>query len=106
MLEVWEKIYDLTTISFILFFLFFLSRIQQLTQLYEETRSKLEGKEVELRLELEARRNREMQIKELEDTLTKETDRAQDLKVSRASFLGLYFFTKGYSKIALYSIEA
>jgi len=53
--------------------------------MFEETKSKLDGKEVELRLELEARRNREMQIKELEDTLAKETDRAQDLKVKRAA---------------------
>ena len=65
--------------------MFLLSRIQQLTQLFEETKSNLDGKEVELRLELEARRNREMQIKELEDTLAKETDRAQDLKVKIAS---------------------
>jgi hypothetical protein len=50
--------------------------------LFEETKSKLNSKEVELQLEMEARRNREMQIKELEDTLAKETDRAQDLKVS------------------------
>jgi hypothetical protein len=54
--------------------------------LYEETKSKLNGKEVELQLEVEARRNREMQIKELEDTLAKETDRAQDLKVSPLQF--------------------
>lgn len=67
------------------FIVFLLSRIQQLTQLFEETKSNLDGKEVELRLELEARRNREMQIKELEDTLAKETDRAQDLKVKIAS---------------------
>ena len=57
-------------------------RISQLTQMYEETRSKLESKELELKLELEARQNREMQIIEMEDTLNKETERAQDLKVS------------------------
>jgi len=51
--------------------------------LYEETRSKLESKELELKLELEARHNREMQIVEMEDTLNKETERAQDLKVGK-----------------------
>ena len=62
-------------------------RISQLTQLYEETRSKLESKELELKLELEARHNREMQIVEMEDTLNKETERAQDLKVGKFFFV-------------------
>ena len=49
--------------------------------MFEETRTKLESKELELKLEVEARMNREMQIAEMEDTLNKETERAQDLKV-------------------------
>jgi hypothetical protein len=49
--------------------------------MFEETKTKLESKEIELKLEVEARMNREMQIREMEDTLNKETERAQDLKV-------------------------
>ena len=49
--------------------------------MFEETKTKLESKEIELKLEVEARINREMQIREMEDTLNKETERAQDLKV-------------------------
>ena len=64
--------------------------------MYEETRSKLESKELELKLELEARQNREMQIVEMEDTLNKETERAQDLKVSS-------FFTEPKLLCRLYS---
>ena len=49
--------------------------------MFEDAKAQLETKEVELKLELEARQNRELQIKEMEDTLNKETERAQDLKV-------------------------
>ncbi len=52
-----------------------------MSQMFEETKTKLESKEIELKLEVEARINREMQIREMEDTLNKETERAQDLKV-------------------------
>lgn len=52
-----------------------------MSQMFEETKTKLESKEIELKLEVEARMNREMQIREMEDTLNKETERAQDLKV-------------------------
>jgi hypothetical protein len=53
--------------------------------MFEETKTKLESKEIELKLEVEARMNREMQIREMEDTLNKETERAQDLKVRSLS---------------------
>ena len=56
-------------------------RISQLSRMFEDAKAQLESKEVELKLELEARQNRELQIKEMEDTLNKETERAQDLKV-------------------------
>ena len=71
-------------------------RIQQLTQLYEDVRGTLESKEIDLKLELEARINREMQIKELEDTLAKETDRAQDLKVGITKLL---FFSRLFQSL-------
>lgn len=76
--------------------LFLTFRIQQLTQLYEDVRGTLESKEIDLKLELEARINREMQIKELEDTLAKETDRAQDLKVGITKLL---FFSRLFQSL-------
>jgi hypothetical protein len=54
--------------------------------MFDETKAKLESKEIELKLEVEARMNREMQIREMEDTLNKETERAQDLKVRSITF--------------------
>ena len=68
--------------------------------MYEETRSKLESKELELKLELEARKNREMQIVEMEDTLNKETERAQDLKVS-SFFTEMNLLCRLYSSVFL-----
>ena len=76
--------------------LFLTFRIQQLTQLYEDVRGTLESKEIDLKLELEARINREMQIKELEDTLAKETDHAQDLKVGITKLL---FFSRLFQSL-------
>ena len=76
--------------------LFLTFRIQQLTQLYEDVRGTLESKEIDLKLELEARINREMQIKELEDTLAKETDRAHDLKVGITKLL---FFSRLFQSL-------
>jgi hypothetical protein len=67
-----------------------------LSQMFDETKTKLESKEIELKLEVEARMNREMQIREMEDTLNKETERAQDLKVRSITF-SLYHFGGYYN---------